>query len=206
MKITDIKRQKRRQDLFNVYVDGNFAFVLPELLVLKSRIEIGKELTDDEIKQLRTDDEAAKIMNKAFDYLSRRNHSVKELKNKLIKKFSAGYLIEKTIKRLKELGYLNDEIFAREWIESRLKNNPKGRILIRRELLAKGVEIGSVEKILDLVYNKSREKKELAKIFDLKQQKFKHSQKQKNRFVSYLLRRGFPWEDIKELLESGDYR
>jgi regulatory protein len=202
MKITDIKRQQRRRNRFNIYVDGKYQFALSELDVLKSKIEIGKELKTEEIRDLRKDDERAKVMNKAFAYLARRNHAEKELKSKLLKKFPRGALIEKTIERLKELGYINDEKFARDWIEYRLSIKPRGRILIKRELLAKGVDIELVEKILNLVYNRDRERKELARLLNLKMNRYAGGRKERNKLISYLLRRGFLWEDIKELMES----
>ncbi|MCX6811463.1 MAG: regulatory protein RecX [Candidatus Berkelbacteria bacterium] len=202
MKITDIKRQKRRQDRFNIYVDGKYGFALSELDVLKSRIEIGKELKNEEIENLKCDDERAKVMNKAFVYLARRNHAEKELKSKLLKKFPKGALVEKTIERLKELGYINDEKFVREWIEYRLNTKPRGRILIKRELLTKGVNIELVEKILDLVYNRDIERKELVNLLDLRRKRYSQNKKGRNKLISYLLRRGFLWEDIRDLMES----
>lgn len=204
MKITDIKRQKRRVDRFNIYVDGKYGFALSELDVLKSKIEIGKELKEEEIKGLKSDDERAKVMNKALGYLARRSHAEKELKTKLLNKFPKGALVEKTIKRLQELGYIDDEKFAREWIEYRLTSKPRGRIVIKRELLAKGVPVDTVEIMLDLVYNRDREKKELTRLLDLKKLKCPDTRKGRNRLISYLLRRGFLWEDIKENLESED--
>lgn len=205
MKITDIKRQKRREDRFNIYIDGRYGFALSELDVIKSKIEIGKELKKEEIRDLKNDDERAKMMNKALAYLARRNHAEKELKSKLLKKIPNGSLVEKTIERLKELGYINDEKFTRDWIEYRLKSKPRGKVLIRRELLEKGVNIELVEKMLDLVYNRDREKKELAQLLELKSKRYPHNQKGKNRLISYLLRRGFLWEDIKEILKSEGY-
>lgn len=202
MKITDIKKQQRRRDRFNIYVDGKYGFALSELDVIKSKIEIGKELKSEEIKDLKKDDERAKVMNRAFLYLARRNHAEKELRYKLLKKFPRGALIEKTIERLKELGYINDEKFARDWIEYRLNGKPRGRILIRRELLAKGVNVELVEKILDLVYNRDRERKELVRILDLRKNRYAKDKKQRNKLISYLLRRGFLWEDIKDKMES----
>lgn len=202
MKITDIKRQQRRRDRFNIYVDGKYRFALSELDVIKSKIEIGKELKSEEIKDLKKDDERAKVMNKAFVYLARRNHAEKELKSKLLKKFPRGALIEKTIERLKELGYINDEKFAREWIGYRLNSKPRGRIIIKRELLAKGVNVELVEKILDLVYNRDKERKELTRLLDLRKHRYPKGKKQRNKLISYLLRRGFLWEDIKDLMES----
>lgn len=202
MKITDIKRQQRRQDRFNIYVDGKYGFSLGELDVLKSKIEIDKEVEPDEIKRLKKSDTKAKVMNSAFSYLARRNHAERELRMKLIKKFPKAYLVDNAILRLKELGYLDDEKFAREWIESRLNSKPKGRILVRRELLTKGVKAELVEKMIDLVYNGGREKKELAGLLVLRRNRYPKNRKGREKLISYLLRRGFLWEDIRDQMES----
>jgi regulatory protein len=55
---------------------------------------------------------------------------------------SAGYrpaLVEGAIARLLELGMLDDEAFARAWVESRDRARPRGAIALRRELRLKGI-------------------------------------------------------------------
>ena len=114
--------------------------------------------------------QSKKILDRAYYYLARRNHSEAELKSKLLKKFAQEPLVEKVITRLKKLGYVNNEKFAREWIEYRLSCKPRGRVVIKRELQVKGVEVELVEKMLALVYNGDREKKEfktLSPLIDL---------------------------------------
>ncbi|TSC91454.1 MAG: regulatory protein [Candidatus Berkelbacteria bacterium Licking1014_96] len=142
------------------------------------------------------------VLNKAFVYLARRNHSEQELKTKLQRKFFQEAQIKKVITRLKKLGYLDDEKFAREWIEYRLGRHPRGRVLIKRELQVKGVEVELVEKMLELVYNGDREKKELTRLLGQRADKYPRTRKGKHQLISYLLRRGFLWEDIKESMES----
>jgi regulatory protein len=171
--------------------------------LLNNKLNIGEELTSSAIKDLKKDDESSKVLNKAFAYLARRGHAEKELKDKLRKKGFKGDLIDKAIRRLKELGYVDDEKFARDWIEHRLSLKPKGRIMIKRELLQKGVDILLVEKMLEIVYNRDREKKELRRIFEEKGRFPGSDRRKKEKFVAGLLRRGFLWDDIKELLDSG---
>lgn len=143
-----------------------------------------------------------KILDKAYGYLARRDHSEGELKSKLLKKFAPERLVERVITRLKKFGYVDDSKFARGWITSRLSAKPRGRIIIKRELLAKGVNNELVEKTLDLVYNRDREKKELVRLLNLRVNKYPRTRKGRHKLISYLLRRGFLWEDVRELLES----
>jgi regulatory protein len=64
----------------------------------------------------------------------------------------AGYrsdLVEGAIRRLTELGMLDDATFARAWIESRDRARPRGEIALRRELALKGVDRAVVDELLE---------------------------------------------------------
>ena len=64
----------------------------------------------------------------------------------------AGYrpeLVDGAIARLTELGMLDDEAFARAWVESRDRARPRGEIALRRELALKGVDRAVVDELLD---------------------------------------------------------
>jgi regulatory protein len=65
---------------------------------------------------------------------------------------TAGYradLVDGAITRLTELGILDDEVFARTWIESRDRARPRGEGAIRDELRLKGVARATVDGALD---------------------------------------------------------
>jgi len=53
------------------------------------------------------------------------------------------------IERLVELGYLDDDAFARAWVESRDRAKPRGEHALRRELGLKGVDRSLVDAVLD---------------------------------------------------------
>lgn len=200
MRITDIKNQRRNKNRFNIYVDGKFSFSLSEIELVNNKVEIGKEVVEAEIEKLKNNDEKSKALNKALEIIARRVHSEKEVRDKLRKKNFRGDLIDKSIENLKKMGYIDDEAFARAWIESRLLQKPRGRILIKRELLGKGVNPEVVESILELVYNKDRERVELKRLY--KERKKIIGKTNKDKIIRYLISRGFLWEDIKDTIES----
>lgn len=81
------------------------------------------------------------MANSALDYalklLGRRRLTVQQLKKKLLEKgFSE---VDAAIQRLKEWKYLDDEEYARLYIQSRNRLNPRGVALLRLELQSKGV-------------------------------------------------------------------
>src|SRR5438128_1057281 len=60
-----------------------------------------------------------------------------------------GVLVDGAIARLLDLGMLDDEAFARGWVESRDRARPRGEIALRRELALKGVDRIVVDGILE---------------------------------------------------------
>ena len=57
-------------------------------------------------------------------------------------------LVEEVVTRLVEVGYLDDETFARNWIESRDRARPRGETALRRELYLKGVDRQLIDQVL----------------------------------------------------------
>ncbi len=93
-------------------------------------------------------DDVAEVLDAAARFLEARPRSVAEVRRRLT---TAGYraeLVEAAIARLTELGYLDDEAFARAWLESRDRARPRGELALRRELQLKGIERALVEQVL----------------------------------------------------------
>jgi regulatory protein len=79
-------------------------------------------------------DDPAVVLEAAARFLEARSRSVHEVRRRL---GGAGYqteLVEGAITRMTELGMLDDEAFARTWVESRDRARPRGERAIREEL------------------------------------------------------------------------
>jgi regulatory protein len=89
------------------------------------------------------------VLDAALRFLEPRSRSVAEVRRRLTQ---AGYrpaLVDGAIARLVDLGMLDDETFARQWVESRDRAHPRGTIALRRELRQKGVPDDIVRTVLD---------------------------------------------------------
>jgi regulatory protein len=199
--ITSIEPQKRRTGRFNVFVDGVFSFALSEDLVAREKIKIGQKITQEQIEKLIQEYEIGKILEKVFKFLSFRQRSRKEILDYLKKKKLGEKEIELVVKKLEKLGFINDEEFARFFIQSRIKGRPKGKRLLAQELRQKGVEKEIIEKILEEV--ELPEIELAAKAIEKKLKNFLKLRPQDARvkIANFLARRGFSWETIKELID-----
>jgi len=85
-----------------------------------------------------------KATSLALRYLSYRPRSESEVRRCLRRRFDE-QVAESVIDRLKELGLLDDEAFAHAWSQGRMSSRPRSAALIRRELLARGVDKETAE-------------------------------------------------------------
>jgi len=93
-------------------------------------------------------DDPAVVLDAAARFLEVRPRSVDEVRRRLR---DAGYrldLVVTAIERLTDLGMLDDEAFARAWVESRDRARPRGERALRSELRRKGVVDSIVTEVL----------------------------------------------------------
>jgi len=138
-----------------------------------------------------------------FLLLKFRMRSVKEIFERLRSKKFDDEVIGRTISFLKQKGLLDDAAFARAWIESRI-SKPLGFARLKRELIAKGIDVKIIDKtIAELKNNYSEE----AVVLELAKERLAKShdappEKAKKRLYGYLLRRGFSPGIVIEVLEG----
>jgi regulatory protein len=93
-------------------------------------------------------DDPAVVLAAAMRFLEARSRSIAEVRRRLT---GAGYradLVDGAISRLAELGVLDDEAFARGWVESRDRARPRGERALRDELRLKGIDRAVVDDVL----------------------------------------------------------
>jgi regulatory protein len=140
MIITSIEKQKRRARV-NVYGDGGrFAFALALHLAEDAALHTGMELSEAQVNALQEADARHSAHEAALRLLSYRPRSEKEMRRRLGRRGISLRLIDETVRRLRERGYLDDEAFARFWTETREATSPRSRRLIAQELRAQGVD------------------------------------------------------------------
>jgi regulatory protein len=144
--ITALKVQKRNRKRVNVHIDGRFAFGLAAIEAM--RLEVGQYLSAAEIARLKERDQAEVAYDRALDFLSYRPRSVAEVRRRLSKKEFDAVAIDQVISRLNRAGLLDDDVFARYWMDNRDTHKPRGSRALRYELRQKGVADSVIDNVL----------------------------------------------------------
>jgi len=123
---------------------------------------------------------------------------------RLLKKGYENEIVQEVVKDLKRLSYLDDLSFARDWVEARLKQN-RGRILIRQELLKKGIDRELIEDSIAQGLKKiDSSEDELAwQAIEKRISRYQKLEKAKayRRIKDFLIRRGFSLEATQNTLD-----
>ena len=147
-----------------------------------------------------------KFLNKALRFLSFRPRSEKEIRDNLHKKKTPLEIIERIVKSLKDNKFLNDEEFAKWFIDQRLRFRPKSLRIIKLELKSKGIGKETIEQTFDnlqLTFD-SLDLDSAKKLVERKIDKYKGMPKQivYQKLGAFLARRGFDWETIKKSIDD----
>lgn len=209
MKITGITSQTKNNNRVNVMVDGKYRFSLDIFQVADLGIRVGKDYTEEELVGLETESQFGKTYARALEYCLMRPHSAKEVRDYLYRKtrdtrtktggIKKGVSLEITARvfdRLVEKGYVDDEKFTRYWVENRSLTKGASRRKLTAELRSKGVESGVIERLL--AETSRSDEDELRKVIAKKRGRYRDEQK----FMQYLARQGFGYDDIKQALSE----
>jgi len=208
MKVTAVTPQQKDKNRVNVMVDGKYRFSLDIFQYADLGIKIGREYTEEELTALETESSFGKVYARALEYCLMRPHSAKEVRDYLyrktrdsrtkvgeIKKGITPEITGRVFDRLVEKGYIDDEKFARYWVENRNLTKGASARKLMAELQAKGVDRSIIESALQATTRD--ETSELQKVITKKRARYSDDQK----FMQYLARQGFSYDDIKKALE-----
>ncbi len=200
--ITDIKRQKKNPKRFSVYIDGKFSFGLDADNLVKSGLEVSQEISQEEIEKMVKENEFFKIYEQVLKFFSYRPRSEKELRD-WFKKKEVGEEVQKLIcQKLKQVGLLNDEEFAKWWIEQRTAFRPSGLRLLALELRQKGISKDLISKLLNCYIPKDAEYELAKKAVEKKLKSLRHLSdlELRKKLGAFLSRRGFSFAVIKKII------
>lgn len=104
------------------------------------------------------DREQDKVTAAALKMLAARPRTEMQLRERLMQKpWANRKLIDECIRRLKEMGYVNDGRFAESYASHRLSVRPVGRSRLARELALKKVDRKTIDLTLDQVFDDDAE-------------------------------------------------
>ena len=195
MKIT---YKKGKGDKIHVSVDEQYAFTVDEVYFYSLNLKENTELTVEELGEITLKAGERRAYNYAVSLLSRREHTVKEIVEKLKRK-GYGQFADKTTDRLMNEGYLSDERFAKLYVRELINLKGYGRRRIKDELFRKGISRETADEVLaETEFPDSR----LRDVIEKKYLRYLNNEKGIQKTINALLRLGYSYSEIRDALRE----
>lgn len=189
-----LKAQRGRGKKIHILLDDEYVITTDVDYWAEIFIPDGTDIDDEEWQALFEKINYRKAFNKCADLLSRRDHSIKELRDKLLRTVD-GVSADKAIDKFIEMGYLDDEKFALNYAEHLLKNKFFSKNHIKQELFYKGIDKEIISDVLEeLEFDNTQAVINIINKSYLNKLKAEGG---KNKVINALMRKGFSYSDIK---------
>lgn len=188
-----------KRSMSAVYIDGEYAMTLDTMTLVKNHIKAGVEISDEELHSLIQQSEKQRANEKALNLITYRDHSKKELKEKLSRTYSAE-TAEEITEKMQEAGLVNDEEYARKYADELLRKKHMSMRGIEFKLREKGISseiIQIIREELDL-----DSVAEIQQVLAKKYPTYAQDEKVKKRAIAALQRLGWSWSDIKNAMNN----
>lgn len=202
--ITDIQVQKKHPSRRSIFLNGKFFCGVSEDVAAKFNLKRGMQISEDELKELLHEEEFSKAKNYVYRILARRMYTSKEIRDKLVERGYVDEIINEVIATMERYGYVNDQTYAEEWIRSRMHGRPKGKIALRQELARKGIDKSIIEDTLSQTFDESTEDNMALDLARKKVRSYRNDDPAviKRKLQSFLLRRGFTYATVRDVVEQ----
>ena len=221
-KITSIQAVPELPSHQHLFLNDTPFVVIHTSLVERFGLRIGLEIEAEIIEKLIAADEVMRAKNHALRLLREEKdpltvdasedsrpigkpkiYTKNEMEQRLAREGFSTKAIETTIEELIHSGHIRDRKYAENWIVRRQKSNPRGKTLLKKELVNKGIDRETAEQVVANVETEDETKVAL----QIAQKRMKQYtglpiHVAKRRLHGFLARRGFGSEIVRHVLEQ----
>ncbi|MFA1822055.1 recombination regulator RecX [Virgibacillus oceani] len=203
-RITRITTQKKYKNRYNIFLDDGqgekYGFSVDEAVLVEYRLRKNLELDDTMVSTLIQKDTLHKSYTLAITFLSYRMRTKKEIHDYLLKKEVDEEQIPVIIEKLIKEKLIDDKQFANLFVTSRINTAAKGPLLIKKELIDKGVSESIASEAIQLFsYGDQYEKAANWVEKKLSQSKKDSFRQRVDKLRANLMQKGFTQDVVKDV-------
>lgn len=215
MIITELKQGVKNPNRVNVFVDSKYAFSLDVVQVVDYKLKVGREITGDELAELKKASEFGKLYQRALEKALTRPHSEKEIYDYLMRKFKksssetlvparrhggrcapfAPVVAQASSEDFFELSQsIISKLISKGYVDDRrfaefwVENRFVKKGVSKKRLSMELMKKGVVRDIIDEVLDGRNDEEEILKIIAKKRNKYDDE-----KLINYLVRQGFSY-------------
>ena len=132
-----LKYKKLKDNKYEIFLESGVNLKVYDDLIIKYDLLLKKDISDEELKNITDEVDSLSAYYNALKYLTKKLRCEKEIRQYLMKNYDKS-VIDETLKKLKEQGYLNDEIYIKSFIIDHYNLTSDGPYKIKKDLVSLG--------------------------------------------------------------------
>ena len=200
MKIT---AKQGRGTKIHIHIDGEYLLTVDEDFWFSSGYVSGDEIDDGDLAAFREAAGSRLAFNSAMFSLDMRDHSEREIRQKLSRKYDE-QSVDTAVEKLLDLGLVNDRRYAELLTRELYERKKYGKNRVRSELYRKGIASDTVNEVLE-EYENENEPDNVQTIVDIIRKKYYNKlidEKSRQKVVAALVRLGYSFSDIRQAMRE----
>lgn len=203
MTVTQIEPVFGTKSKYRVYLDGQFAFVLYKGELSRYHIREDQAVGEKEYAEI-MGLLVKRVRLRAMKLLEMSDRSEEALRKKLADSGYTEELVENAVSYVKSFGYIDDRRLAENLVDSR--KGQKSRAELKAFLMSKGLSKDQTEEALEKSYSSEDAREAIRRLADKKHfNPDTATTQEKQRICAYLARKGFRYEDIRQVIQVSDW-
>lgn len=200
MKIT---AKSGRKDKIHIYIDGEYLLTVDEIFWFSCGYISGDEIDEEELTAFKEAAGSRCAFNSALNSLDYRDHSEREIRTKLLRKYDAD-CVEEAVRKLVELDLVNDERYAENYARELYEHKKFGKMRIKSELRAKGIAADIANEAVDALFEEE-EPDNIQRIVDIIGKRYYNRMNDdvgRKKVFAALQQMGYSFSDIREAMSE----
>jgi regulatory protein len=200
--LTALSVQKGNPDRLSLFVDDEFAFGVRREVAYHHNLKQGLEVTADFMRAVWEDEESYRARDLAVKYLGLKPRTRKQMADYLAGKEIDERVVAATVAWLSESHYLDDEQFARSWVEGRMRSKPRGTMMLRWELKQKGLDADDIQQAIEEFGGEDVQLEAAVRLLEKKvgRKILEFTREEQGKLAQFLARKGFTSGVVYEAL------
>jgi len=185
---------------YKVYLDEAFAFVLYKGELSRYGIKEEKDISEETIFIIKNEVLLKRAKLRAMHLLNNMDRTERQLRNKLLQDLYPEEIVELAMAYVASFGYIGDEGYARRFVSGRQSSKSKKEIMM--SLRQKGISKSIAEEAVSACYEEKDETDTIQRLVEKRHFDVENAtEKEKKKMYDYLLRKGFSYEDIRQVIQ-----
>lgn len=187
----------------HISIDGEYLLTVDEDFWFSSGYVSGDEIDDGDLAAFKEAAGSRLAFNSAMFSLDMRDHSEKEIRQKLIRKYDA-QSVDSAVEKLIGLGLINDRRYAELLTRELFERKKFGKNRVKSELYRRGIAAEIINEVIE-AYEEDNDSDNVEKIVDIIRKKYYNKlidEKSRQKVVAALVRLGYSFSDIRQAMRE----